>query len=71
MKTHPCLLAVLLVPGTSSLPPAERIIALGDVHGDLQALRLALRAGRVVDENDKWIGGKTVVVCLLCVSVCE
>jgi hypothetical protein len=44
------------------LPAAERVIAIGDLHGDLAAARAALRAGGVIDGDDAWIGGKTVVV---------
>lgn len=40
----------------------KRVIAIGDIHGDLSAARAALRAGGVIDENDKWIGKDTVVV---------
>jgi hypothetical protein len=43
-------------------PPAARILAIGDVHGDLTATRQALRLGGAIDENDRWIGGSLVVV---------
>ena len=43
-------------------PAVERVIAIGDVHGDLDATRRALRLARVVDEDDQWIGGTTWVV---------
>jgi hypothetical protein len=41
---------------------APRIVAFGDVHGDLNAARSALRLGGAIDENDNWIGGELVVV---------
>jgi hypothetical protein len=41
---------------------AERIIAIGDLHGDLEAARLALRLGGAIDANDQWIGGDLVVI---------
>jgi len=44
------------------LPAAERIVAIGDLHGDASALRAALRLGGAIDEAGKWIGGKLVVV---------
>jgi hypothetical protein len=55
------------------LPAPERLIAIGDIHGDLSKARAALRVAQVLDANDHWIGGKTVVVqvgfCpLLCCS---
>ncbi|MCC6901171.1 MAG: metallophosphoesterase [Polyangiaceae bacterium] len=43
-------------------PVAERLIAIGDVHGDVVATRAALRLGGAIDEKDEWIGGKLVVV---------
>jgi hypothetical protein len=41
---------------------AERIVAIGDLHGDLEAARLALRLGGAIDTSDQWIGGDLVVV---------
>ena len=43
-------------------PAAKRVVAIGDVHGDLAATRAALRAGGVIDDKDAWIGKDTVVV---------
>ena len=45
-----------------SRPGAERIIAVGDLHGDLETTRRALRLGGAIDATDAWIGGKLVVV---------
>ncbi|MCP4674621.1 MAG: hypothetical protein GY854_03725 [Deltaproteobacteria bacterium] len=39
-----------------------RVIAIGDLHGDLDAAVRALRTGGVIDENNDWIGKETVVV---------
>jgi hypothetical protein len=41
---------------------AERLIAIGDLHGDLEAARTALRLGGAIDTEDRWIGGDLVVV---------
>ncbi len=41
---------------------AERIVAIGDLHGDLDATRRALRLAGAIDNADKWKGGKLVVV---------
>ena len=41
---------------------AERLIAIGDLHGDLEAARAALRLGGAIDAEDRWIGGDLVVV---------
>jgi hypothetical protein len=43
-------------------PPAERIVAIGDLHGDLPATRTALRLAGAIDEHDRWTGGTTVLV---------
>jgi len=43
-------------------PSAERIVAIGDVHGDLEATRRALRLAGAIDEEDDWSGGALVVV---------
>ena len=43
-------------------PPAQRIVAIGDLHGDLIATRTALRLAGAIDEHDRWVGGTTVVV---------
>jgi len=40
----------------------SRVVAVGDLHGDLQAARRAFRAAKVTDESDRWIGGDSVVV---------
>jgi len=49
------------IPATRN-PDAPRIVAFGDVHGDLAATRGALRLAGAIDENDRWIGGDLVVV---------
>ncbi len=38
------------------------MVALGDVHGDLEATRAALQLAGAIDETDTWIGGELVVV---------
>jgi hypothetical protein len=44
------------------MPAAPRIVAIGDVHGDLAATMAALRLGGAVDDGGLWIGGDLVVV---------
>jgi len=39
-----------------------RLIAIGDLHGDLAATRAALRLGGAIDDSDRWIGGTLSVV---------
>ena len=43
-------------------PVVERIVAIGDLHGDLDATRRAFRLAGAIDDEDHWIGGKLVVV---------
>lgn len=40
----------------------ERIVAIGDVHGDLAILKKALRTAGAIDDNDNWIGKDLVIV---------
>jgi len=44
------------------LPAAPRVVAIGDLHGDLAATRAALRAAGAIDGSDHWSGGALVVV---------
>lgn len=40
----------------------DRIVAVGDVHGDLAAFTEVLRSAKVIDAGGKWMGGKTNLV---------
>lgn len=56
-RAHPQMLV-----GEYKLPGSDRIVAIGDIHGDLKALRAALRLAGAIDSEDTWIGkGLTVV----------
>jgi calcineurin-like phosphoesterase family protein len=39
-----------------------RVVAIGDLHGDVAAARCALRRAGAIDERDRWVGGALVVV---------
>ncbi len=41
---------------------AARIVAVGDVHGDLSATKRVLRLAGLINEADRWSGGTTVFV---------
>ena len=57
------LVAALLVAGTSACAAGpRRIVAFGDVHGDLSATRRALKLAGAIDDQDRWIGGRLAVV---------
>ena len=51
-----------LNPPATRLPPAQRIVAIGDVHGDLSAALEALTLASAIDDAGQWIGGDLVVV---------
>lgn len=42
----------------------ERIVAVGDVHGSMEQFTTVLRQARVIDERNRWTGGKTHLVQL-------
>src|SRR5262249_55550324 len=54
-----CTLAT--IPLRVPLTP-KRLVAIGDLHGDLGGARAALRAARAIDDHDRWIGGDLVLV---------
>ncbi|KAJ8902076.1 hypothetical protein NDN08_006484 [Rhodosorus marinus] len=43
-------------------PEVERIVAIGDLHGDLYATMRALRAANLITPDGNWIGGNTNLV---------
>jgi hypothetical protein len=54
--------ACALAPIPLRYPAAKRLVAIGDLHGDLAATRSALRAAGAIDAADTWIGGDLVIV---------
>ena len=59
--------AVVLLTGTALAGPdtwtgVDRIVAVGDVHGDFDQFVKTLRAAQVIDEKNDWKGGKTHLV---------
>ncbi len=57
-STNTCNLAPLPL----RRPQPERLVAIGDLHGDLAGTRSALEAAGAIDDADNWIGGKLVIV---------
>jgi len=43
-------------------PKVSRIISIGDLHGDFNAMFRALRLAKLVNKKGDWIGGNTYVV---------
>ncbi len=40
----------------------DEVIAIGDLHGDFNAMVSVLQAARLIDENNNWSGGTTTLV---------
>jgi len=49
---------------SSAAPAAQRIIAVGDLHGDYQAWMTIATAAGLVDRSGHWAGGRTTLVQL-------
>ena len=45
-----------------SVPAPARLVAIGDLHGDLLKTKRALKLAGLMDERGRWAGGKTVAV---------
>jgi hypothetical protein len=54
--------APAVVDASFQYPAVERLVAIGDLHGDVAATRAALRLAGAIDEQGRWSGGKLVVV---------
>lgn len=50
------------LPGPLRHPAPPRLVAIGDLHGDLGATRAALRLAGAIDARDQWVGGTLVLV---------
>jgi len=51
-----------LAPVETFFPQADRIVAIGDIHGDEGALIACLRMSHCIDADSNWCGGTTNVV---------
>jgi hypothetical protein len=58
------VLAAALLPGSMQAHAAEpqRIVAVGDLHGDHDAWKAIARASGIMDAKGRWGGGKTILV---------
>ncbi|KAL4196578.1 hypothetical protein AMTRI_Chr04g246850 [Amborella trichopoda] len=48
----------------STYPSQPRLLAVGDLHGDLQKAKQALKIAKIFNENDHWIADNSMVVKL-------
>jgi hypothetical protein len=66
----PTLLILLVLPATGARSSSvqdvwtgvERVVAVGDVHGDLGQFTAVLRDAGLIDSRDRWSGGRTHLV---------
>lgn len=56
--------AALLPAAALAAPAPQRIVAVGDLHGDYAAWLDIARDARLIDSNGRWTGGKTTLVQL-------
>ena len=57
-------LAVLFFVTPAYAAQPNRIVAVGDLHGDFQAWQTIARAAGLIDPAGHWAGGKTTLVQL-------
>jgi hypothetical protein len=58
------LAALAIAPATSRAAEPQRIVAVGDLHGDYDAWIAIARGARLVDAGNRWIGGGATLVQL-------
>ncbi|CAK9146421.1 unnamed protein product [Ilex paraguariensis] len=46
----------------TTYPTPDRLVAVGDLHGDLQKSKQAFRLAGLIDTSDRWSGGSATVV---------
>lgn len=46
----------------SPVPKSRRIVAIGDLHGDLESSLNVFKLANIIDESQNWIGGDTIFV---------
>ena len=57
-----CLVVTGSAQHTSSATPIPRLVAIGDLHADLEQAKKAFRLVGATNDRDEWIGGPLVVV---------
>ncbi len=63
VRRYLLLLALLFaVPSFAQPAPPQRVVAVGDLHGDYAAWIDIARDAGLIDAKNKWIGGRTVLV---------
>jgi hypothetical protein len=60
------ILTLSLASSSSGAQPAPhgRVVSIGDIHADIDALRSALRTAGAINARDEWVGGALTIVQL-------
>ena len=58
------LLALALPAALQAQPAPQRIVAVGDLHGDYAAWLAIARDAKLIDASNRWSGGRTTLVQL-------
>jgi hypothetical protein len=53
-----------IIPAQADAAPPQRIVAVGDLHGDYQAWQDIARGAGLIDPKGHWAGGKSILVQL-------
>lgn len=56
------VLCAAALPAQDTFTGVDRIVAVGDVHGDYSQFVTVLRQARIIDEKERWIGGSSHLV---------
>jgi hypothetical protein len=56
------ILLNIIFSSAASAGSPERVVAIGDLHGDFNSTKKALIIAKVINEKEEWIGGKTYLV---------
>src|SRR5437867_6471690 len=56
------LSAVAVPPPRCGSAPPERIVAVGDIHGDFDAFVAILQQSGIIDAEQRWSGGRATLV---------
>jgi len=58
-----CLIALsILLLSAGAAPATQRVVAIGDIHGDFEAFVGILQRARLVDPGGRWSGGNATLV---------
>jgi hypothetical protein len=59
-----CIAAAASAAPAAAQAAPQRIVAVGDLHGDWDAWIAIARSAGLVDERNRWVGGRTILVQL-------